>query len=101
MFPVSSLHPGASFTCSFSTTFESNGPASQSDVVTASGTDDDDNPVSDSAGATVRITDVPSSIAVTKTPSVGVDSGARWRRHVHRRGEEHLGGRLGHDLDPE
>ena len=39
--------------------------------MTASGTDDDGNPVGDSAGATVRITDVPSSIAVTKTPSVG------------------------------
>ncbi len=65
------LAPGASFTCSFNTTFTSNGPASQSDVVTASGTDDDDNPVSDTAGATVRITDVPSSIAVTKTPNVG------------------------------
>ena len=65
------LAPGATYSCSFTTTFTSNGPASQSDIVTASGTDDDGNPVSDSAGATVRITGVPSSITVTKTPSVG------------------------------
>ncbi len=69
--PAIVLAPGATYGCSFTTTFTSNGPASQSDVVTASGTDDDGNPVGDSAGATVRITDVPSSIAVTKTPSVG------------------------------
>ena len=69
--PGSCSRPVPAYSCSFSTTFASNGPASQSDIVTASGTDDDDNPVSDSAGATVRITDVPSSIAVTKTPSVG------------------------------
>ena len=65
------LAPGDTYSCSFTTTFTSNGPASQSDIVTASGTDDDGNPVGDSAGATVRITDVPSSIAVTKTPSAG------------------------------
>ena len=39
----------------------------ETDVVTASGTDDDGNPVSDDDDATVTISDTPSSIEVTKT----------------------------------
>ena len=44
-----------------------NAGSSHTDVVTASGTDDDGNPVSGHDDATVTITNVPSSIVVTKT----------------------------------
>ena len=61
--------------------------------MTASGTDDDDHPVSDSAGATVRITDVPSSISVTKTPSVGSVQAPGGDVTFTVDGDEHLAGR--------
>ena len=44
-----------------------NAGSSHTDVVTASGTDDDGNPVSDHDDATVTITDVAAAIEVTKT----------------------------------
>ncbi len=40
-----------------------------SDTVTASATDDDGNPLSETAGASVDITDTPSAISVGKTAS--------------------------------
>ena len=40
---------------------------SETDTVTASGADDDGNPVSDSDSATVEVRDVPSSITMVKT----------------------------------
>ena len=61
------LAPGASYSCSFSGAVSGNAGSSHTDVVTASGTDDDGNPVSDDDDATVTITDLGSSILVTKT----------------------------------
>ena len=61
------LAPGASYNCSFSGAVSGNAGSSHMDVVTASGTDDDGNPVSDDDDATVTITDLGSSILVTKT----------------------------------
>jgi uncharacterized repeat protein (TIGR01451 family) len=58
---------GASYSCSFSGAVSGNAGSSHTDVVTASGTDDDGNPVSDDDDATVTITDLASSILVTKT----------------------------------
>ena len=61
------LAPGASYSCSFTGAVSGNAGSSHTDVVTASGTDDDGNPVSDDDDATVTITDLASSILVTKT----------------------------------
>ena len=63
------LAPGASYECSFTGAVSGNAGSSHKDVVTASGTDDDGNPVSDEDDATVTITNVPSSIAVMKSAS--------------------------------
>ena len=71
------LEPGESITCTF--TMPVNGKAGDdvNDLITVTGRDDDGQSVSDSDDATVRITDVPSSITVTKTanPTVVQDSG--------------------------
>ncbi len=61
------LAPGASYDCSFTGAVSGNAGSSHTDVVTASGTDDDGNPVSGDDDATVTITNVPSSIQVTKS----------------------------------
>ncbi len=61
------LQPGQSYTCSFTELVDGNAGYSETDIVTASGTDDDGNAVSDSDSATVLITDVPSSITLVKT----------------------------------
>jgi uncharacterized repeat protein (TIGR01451 family) len=58
---------GGSYACAFATNVSGNGAQTETDVVVASGSDDDGNPVTDSDSATVMITDVPSSIEVTKT----------------------------------
>ena len=50
-------------------TFTGNPGASETDTVTATGHDDENTSVSDTDTAKVEITDVPSSIEVTKTPS--------------------------------
>jgi uncharacterized repeat protein (TIGR01451 family) len=63
------LAPSASYDCSFSGAVSGNAGSAHKDIVTASGTDDDGNPVSDEDDATVTITNVPSSIAVTKSAS--------------------------------
>src|SRR5918995_945411 len=61
------IAPGASYSCSFTGAVSGNAGSSHKDIVTASGTDDDGNPVSDEDDATVTITNVASSILVTKT----------------------------------
>ena len=61
------LAPGASYSCSFTGAVSGNAGSSHTDVVTASGTDDDGNPVSDHDDAVVTITNTPSSILVTKS----------------------------------
>ena len=60
---------GGSSSCTFTATVTGNAGSSETDTVTASGTDDDRNPVSASGSATVTITDVPSSMTITKTAS--------------------------------
>ncbi|WP_421119358.1 hypothetical protein ACE2AJ_18670 [Aquihabitans daechungensis] len=65
------LAPGASTSCSFTLAVSGNAGDSVPDTVTVSGTDDDGTPVSDSGDEEVGISDVPSSIVVTKTGSVG------------------------------
>ena len=61
------LAPGASYSCSFTGAVSGNAGSSHTDIVTASGKDDDGNDVSDSDDATVTLTNVGSSIEVTKT----------------------------------
>lgn len=61
------LAPGASTSCTFTLAVSGNAGDVVPDVVTVTGTDDDGDPVSDSGEESVAITDVPSSIEVTKT----------------------------------
>ncbi len=61
------LAPGASYDCAFTAPSRGNAGSSHTDVVTASGTDDDGNPVTDHDDAVVTITNTPSSILVTKS----------------------------------
>ncbi len=61
------LQPGETYTCSFTELLSGNAGDSETDVVTASGNDDDGNSVSDSDSATIIIVDVPSSITLIKT----------------------------------
>jgi uncharacterized repeat protein (TIGR01451 family) len=61
------LAPNATYSCSFTGAVSGNAGSSHTDVVTASGADDDGNPVSDTDDATVSITNLPSSIVVTKS----------------------------------
>ena len=61
------LAPNQTYTCQFDANVTGNGGDSETDIVVATGTDDDDNPLHASDDAVVRIIDVPSSIVVTKT----------------------------------
>ncbi|MCA1683894.1 MAG: DUF11 domain-containing protein, partial [Actinobacteria bacterium] len=63
------LQPAGSTTCTFTGPFAGPAGASQTDVVTVTGEDDDRTPVSDTDDAIVTITGVPPTIAVTKTAS--------------------------------
>jgi|GEM_PF-1329794 len=63
------IAPTGFYLCTFSAAVSGDPGDSETDTVTASGMDDDGNPVSDNDDATVTITDVPSSIVVTKTAS--------------------------------
>ncbi|KPK95110.1 MAG: hypothetical protein AMJ88_02085 [Anaerolineae bacterium SM23_ 63] len=58
---------GGFYECTFTASVNGSPGYIETDTVTASGTDDDGVPVSDDDDATVTITDVPSSILVTKT----------------------------------
>jgi hypothetical protein len=60
---------GASYSCSFSAFVAGNAGYSETDVVTATGADDEGNAVSGSDSATVDVEDVPSSIELMKTAS--------------------------------
>lgn len=61
------LAHGATYNCSFTGNVTGNAFDSETDVVTASGTDDESNPVSASDSATVVILNVPSTISIVKT----------------------------------
>jgi len=71
------LDPAESITCTFSMSVKGNAGDQINDLITVTGKDDDDNDVSGSDDATVTITDVPSTITVTKTanPTIVQDSG--------------------------
>ncbi len=72
------LGVGESYSCSFTTLVAGNAGFTETNVVTATGTDDDGETVSDDDDATVTIADVPSSIEVTKTasPTTSPETGA-------------------------
>lgn len=57
------------YSCSFTVFVAGNYTDSETNVVTASGTDDEGNPVSDDDSANVLVTNTPSSITLTKTAS--------------------------------
>jgi uncharacterized repeat protein (TIGR01451 family) len=61
------IQPGGTYTCKFTGTISGNAGDVKTDIVTAAGHDDDGHEVSDDDDATVKLTDVPSSIAVDKT----------------------------------
>jgi uncharacterized repeat protein (TIGR01451 family) len=61
------IQSGDKYACKFARTVTGNAGESKTDVVTAVGRDDDNNEVSDDDDATVKLTDVPSAIAVEKT----------------------------------
>ncbi len=58
---------GGAYACAFSATVSGGAGASETDTVTASGRDDDGGPVSGSDSATVDLTDVPSSMTISKS----------------------------------
>ncbi len=64
------LLPGQSTQCTFTLPVAGNAGDTVADTVTVTGTDDDGTSVSDSADASVAITDVASSISVTKVANV-------------------------------
>jgi len=64
------LNPGQKVTCTFTMAVTGDAGDTVGDTVTVTGTDDDGKPVSDDGSETVDITNVASSIAVTKTASV-------------------------------
>ena len=66
------IQPGDSYSCSFTAHVAGNAGYSETDIVTASGADDEGNPVSDSDDATVTVTDVQPAISVDKTASLTV-----------------------------
>ena len=80
----STLAPGASYTCSFTGAVSGNAGSTHTDVVTASGTDDDGNPVSGHDDAVVAITNTPSSIQVTKSADADLAAGAGRERDLRR-----------------
>lgn len=61
------IPPADSYTCSFTASVEGNAGYSETDTVTASGVDDEGNPVNASDSATVNVNDVPSAIELIKT----------------------------------
>lgn len=60
------LVPGGSFTCDFTGNVSGDAGDAHTNLVTASGKDDDNDPVSFSDDATVNITDVPPTVDVNK-----------------------------------
>ena len=59
---------GGTYSCTFTGNFTGNAGASQTDIITTTAVDDRGQTVTSQATATVRITDVPPTITVTKTP---------------------------------
>jgi hypothetical protein len=61
------IAPGGSYSCSFSATLAGNADDNHVNIVTASGLDDDNEPVRDSGNATVNFLDIPPAATLTKT----------------------------------
>jgi hypothetical protein len=66
------IEAGGSYTCSFSALVEGNANASETNVATASGSDDDSNPVSDDDDATVSVSNVQPAANLTKSATMAV-----------------------------
>ncbi len=68
---------GGSYGCSFSATVSGEAGDTETDTITAGATDDDGVPLQETGSATVTVTDVPSSLSVTKTavPTVITEPG--------------------------
>ncbi len=75
---------GGTYTCSFPGEFRGNAGASQTDVVTVSGVDDDGSRATARDDATVRLVDVPPTITLTKDPDPASrpDPGGSFTFHV-------------------
>ena len=67
--PQNDIPQNGTYTCTFTATFTGNAGAAETDTVTATGKDDEGHEVSDTDTAHVSLTDVPTTIDVTKTPS--------------------------------
>ena len=67
--PQNDIPKDDTYTCSFTAPFPANPGASETDTVTATGKDDEGHEVSDTDTASVNITNVPSTIRVTKSAS--------------------------------
>jgi uncharacterized repeat protein (TIGR01451 family) len=61
------IQPGGTYSCKFTRTVSGNAGEAKTDVVTASGQDDEGNKVSDDDDATVTLTDVGSSLTLEKS----------------------------------
>jgi uncharacterized repeat protein (TIGR01451 family) len=61
------INPGGTYSCTFSATLSGNAGDSHVNTVTASGLDDDNDPVRDSGSATVNFLDVLPAATLTKT----------------------------------
>ena len=67
--PQNDIPQNGTYTCTFTATFTGNAGAAETDTVTATGKDDEGHEVSDTDTAHISLTDLPSTIDVTKTPS--------------------------------
>ncbi len=63
------IAPGARYICSFPATVSGNAGDTATDVITASGTDDEGNPVVETASASVPITESAPSLSISKVAS--------------------------------
>jgi hypothetical protein len=63
------LLPQQTYTCTFTANVTGNGGSTHTNTVTASGTDDDGDPITGNGSTTVTISDIQSSIDVLKTAS--------------------------------
>ena len=79
-----SIAPGATYTCSFSANVSGNAGDFETDIVTASASDDDKNSVKDSDDATVTIANIDPTIRVIKdaTPATRSEPGGSFKFDV-------------------
>ena len=77
-------HNGGTYTCSFNADFFGNAGASQTDIVTASGVDNDGSRTTARDDAVVRLVDVPPTVTVIKDadPASRPDPGGAFTFHI-------------------